>query len=817
MAGAAFRQYLVKAFHPACLLFFAALLATPPGFALAGQRAPSWKPERALGSSQLAMHDLVYIVRPSVESKVLDAAIADMLELFADRYCRPLDLWPAESLDTSMLGRDEAQVSSELRPMTRRPKKALIFERSGSSQAGGAFSLRRERTRLVLQAADVEGWSNGLYAIMRDLMGARWYWAGELGFEWTEPARRYLPDRPWVEKPAFAQRRLHPVDTDFGRRNRLNSVYSFNHNLAKVFTPELFELQPEVFAEVNGRRTMPRGSGGTDPQPDFTHPDAVELAAEAALEHFRGQPASTSYSLSINDNVLFDTRARTEAAVSPIRYFRGRPDYTDLVFGFMNRVAERVFDQAGAWQTPEGEARYLTALSYYWTEPAPTLRLHPRVMPVLTSDRAQWHDPDYRADDKALIRAWTASGAERVATWDYYFGAPYLYPRQFNQWIAESLPFMAEAGIDVFFSQLPSFWGLDGAKAWLSAELLWDPEQDAEALLAGFYDNFFGAAAGPVRAFYETAERHRNAHEGSAEWIKLYKDESGIALFTPEVLAEMRGHLDRAESAVQADARRAARVKVVSRAFLLTEVYARYDRDRRELVELCLDGQAADRIKTQLELFRRSRAVYRAYLDEYLATSKYAPSRRHIDLGQSDPEALALSAIEGSLSGDFLSLAKDPRLAHLGLEARNFLGPHLPQLKEWHLDYRPSEDFEVAASEWGEGASGLRIKDADIVSVFSTFPVVSNQAYEFRVRASWRISLDNRVHLHVNWLDREGLSLGASVPLRLPYGVRDEPVDIRLPFTAPNNAYDFRLRIVVSRQYPGDFLDLSELDFGMIH
>ena len=57
----------------------------------------------------------------------------------------------------------------------------------------------------------------------------------------------------------------------------------------------------------------------------------------------------------------------------------------------------------------------------------------------LTSDRAQWHDPDYRTQDKALIQAWAASGAERVATWDYYFGAPYLYPRQFNQWIIESI------------------------------------------------------------------------------------------------------------------------------------------------------------------------------------------------------------------------------------------------------------------------------------------------------------------------------------------------------------------------------------------
>ncbi|MEC7231296.1 MAG: DUF4838 domain-containing protein, partial [Verrucomicrobiota bacterium] len=161
---------------------------------------------------------------------------------------------------------------------------------------------------------------------------------------------------------------------------------------------------------------------------------------------------------------------------------------------------------------------------------------------------AQWHDPNYRTQDKALIQAWTDSGAERVATWDYYFGAPYLHPRQFNQWIIESIRHMSDEGIDVFFSQLPSFWGLDGAKAWFAAELLWNPEQDAHALLDEYYDNFFGPVSVPIRAFYETAERHRNENEGQADWIKLYMDESGIALFTPEVLAEMRDYIGLAEA-----------------------------------------------------------------------------------------------------------------------------------------------------------------------------------------------------------------------------------------------------------------------------
>lgn len=802
-----------------------AVLLTHPCFAVLNQRAQAWKPQQVQGSARLSLSQIETIVRPKVGSKTLDASINDFVGLFEERF--------GEAPEIAFKGY---------------PKNALYFELSDDGREGGAFTIQRERTRVVIRSVDPAGWSNALYVIAQKMLGARWYWAHDLGFEWVDPSQHFFSLRPWREAPGFVQRRFYPVNTDFGRRNRLNSVYSFNHNLAKVFSPELFELKPEVFAQVNGRRKKPLGSGGTDPQPDFTHPDAVEIAAQAALDYFEKNPEGTSFSLSINDNVLFDTTEATEAAVSPLRYFRRRPDYTDLVFGFMNQVAERVFEQAGAWQTPSGEDRYLTALAYYWTEPAPTIRIHPRVMPVLTSDRAQWHDPDYRAEDKVLIEAWVASGAERVATWDYYFGAPYPYPRQFNQWISESLRFMSEAGVDVFYSQLPSFWGLDGAKAWLGAELLWNPQQNADALLDEYYTNFFGAAAEPMRAFYETAEQYRNRYEGQADWIKLYKDESSIALFRPETLAEMRGYLNKAEAKVGVSplggqsgglnltsstahatpdnagiqsspdiTRFLARIHVASEAFRLTELYAAFDQSRRDLVSACLDMESAPMIKSRLETFKGADAAYLKYFDDYFSTSDYAPSRRHLELGQSNPQRLAESILN-EVAGVFYSLSEDPKLRHQGSEVRNFLGPSLPQLKGWFLDYRPSEHFKVEASDTSKEAdAGLRISGADMVSVFRTFPVVSNQQYRLHLNASWQVSLDNRVHLHVAWLDRNGRMLETEVPLRLPIEQRKEPVRIRLPFIAPNNAYDLRVRIVVSRQYPGDYLDINEIDFGALN
>ena len=119
-------------------------------------------------------------------------------------------------------------------------------------------------------------------------------------------------------------------------------------------------------------------------------------------------------------------------------------------------------------------------LAYYWAEQSPSIPLHPRVLPILTSDRSQWHDPIYRQEDKALIERWGKTEAEKIGAWDYYFGAPYPYPRQFSQWISESIPHLHKNRVDVFFSELPSMWGLDGPKAWLATQLLWDANADAD-------------------------------------------------------------------------------------------------------------------------------------------------------------------------------------------------------------------------------------------------------------------------------------------------------------------------------------------------
>ncbi|CAA6691985.1 MULTISPECIES: DUF4838 domain-containing protein [unclassified Lentimonas] len=790
-------------------------------------RSGEWRVERLLGSSQLSLESIRTLVVPAQPGAALLAAVEDFREVFALRY----------GVDLEIVTATES-----------RPKSAIYLGDSGRvrCRAGdGSFSIHREGARVYVAADGERGLLNGVYALCSELLGARWYWAGDLGFELVGSARATFPEGLWREEPAFVQRTFYPVDGDFGRRNRLVRLYSFNHALAKVFSAELYEREPEVFSEVYGRRREPKGSAGMDAQPDFSEPRAVELAAEAALAAFEKNPEARSFSLSINDNVLFDDSEATQQLVEPVNYFRTRPNYTDLVFGFMNAVAERVFEEGGAWTTPSGQPRYLTALAYYWTEQSPSFQIHPRVMPVLTSDRAQWHDPEYRAGDKALIKRWADSGAERIATWDYYFGSPYIYPRQFNEWIAESLAFMSQNGVTVFFSQLPSSWGLDGGKAWLASELLWNPEQDADVLLDEYYTNFFGAAAAPIRGFYERAESHRNANEGTADWIKFYKDESGIELFDTEILLELRGLIESAKALVEDDARRLARVEVVSEAFSLTEAFAQSHAASSELVANSLavlsesEGGAAASLPAQLIDFMSARTAFNQLSELLLKNPMHARLKHFTNFAKLDPVALSLAAMaHGGVSipeadlpdytGEvqiaqwwadsddvFHSKSSNVELRHAAGESkpRNFLGPNLPKVKDWVLDFRPSEFLSVGAVD---GDSGIRVTGADMFSIFRDVPVISEQRYLLDASLAYRISPDNRTHVSLSWSDRDGRSLGKEMLFRCPTGESNGTQRIVLPIRAPSQAYTLRVRFVVSRQYEGDYLDLERVNFGLI-
>ncbi|NBB78277.1 MAG: DUF4838 domain-containing protein [Verrucomicrobia bacterium] len=775
------------------------------------------------------------ILRPRVDASVEAAAadLADVIELRTGQ--RP-------ALRRSRVAHPERAIFLGDVPAAR---SALHLPHELS--AFGSVYRRARGERIYLRAKNTEALVQGIYRLAYTEYGARWFFPGAdtLFLSAMHSDRATATRLPVMQEPAFQQRQLGARRQPFSRWNGVNQPYRFNHALANVFTPGLFADHPELFARRgDGRIYAPTGSRRYDAQPHLALPAVADRAAEAALAYFEAHPEARSFSLATNDNIRFDESAATRALVEPMTYFRGLPNYSDLVFTFMNRAAERVFDEAGAWSTPDGQPRYLTALAYYWAEAVPSFPLHPRVLPVLTADRAQWRDPAYRAEDKALIEAWSESGAERIGTWDYYYGAPYPYPRQFNRWIIESIRHLAANGVDVFYSSLPVLFAYDGPKAYLAAQLLWDPWQDAEALLDEFYEGVFGPAATDMRDFYESFEAAHTAKGGPGQWIKFYMDEAGIGQFSMEFLEAMDALLVEAHRAAAGHPEVQARIEVVRRDFEITLIYARLQAARRAITT-GLEGQPDAAMLAAVQSFTQARATLRKKLEPLYAIDRYQRNFRLLQAGsQSDPIPAALGALARSGSG----VDAERMQAHLserqyatvqrlrsslmesldrpvnpnpelwqsaGRDTGRYLFPQpMPQIRGWNIDLRPSEDLQLAVAD-PVLDQGLRITGADMVSFFSDLPVQSEQSYLLQTAVSFRASPDNRTRLELIWYDSDGKPLRTERPYQAPVDWEGKgaarTVNLFLPTKAPENSVRVRIRFSASRQYAGDFLEVKQV------
>lgn len=759
------------------------------------------------------------IVEEKIESRKFSQAVADFNALWAYRVGHLLSV-------------ESIKLSNE---------SSIILRQSNrlKSKKPGSFQIKQRGSNIIVKSYDEKGWINALYTIAHELLGARWYWPTPLGFEWVGDVPETWELASTTIEPSFSMRSLYGSDTEYSLRNRLSGGYSFNHNLARIFKPEYQSIAPNIFADLGDRSITAKGHAAYDPQPNFTDSDAVHLVALTVIDYFNNNPEAKSFSLSPNDNVLYDTTEATEQMVSPLSYFRGRPNYTDLTFSFANKVAERVFDQEGLWKTDRGEDRYLSMLAYYWTEQSPSIPLHPRILPVLTSDRAQWHDPVYRTEDKALINRWNKTDVKKLGAWDYYFGAPYPYPRQFTQWISESIPYLKENRIDIFFSQLPSMWGLDGPKAWLATQLLWNVESDSEILLNEFYEEFFGEASGAMRSFYEMAEIHRNTYEGKANWIKYYLDESGIELFPKLVLEQMRLKIEEAKTLVDPGTRFSKRIEVVSEAFELTELYEAYHSARVDLVHYSLGNITSGGIEF-LKVFKDRRNQF----EERVAQLKENPMHKHfkyfLKMKQTNPIPCSLISIvkedtffdeafmdryerELSLAYDWIHFPElfktrigNPSLtaSFRAAKARDFLGPKIPKMNYWRMDFRAAEGFSIdPISKDGSMTQGLRIRNADMFNLYTLALLSKQREYILTAKIKFQISPDCRAQLRLDWLDEEGTKFEKLRIIQLPNGCSESYTQLEIPLIAPEQAIKAKISFLLQRQGEGDFIDIQEINF----
>ena len=428
---------------------------------------------------------------------------------------------------------------------------------------GEELVIKTKGNRLLLAGGQSRG---TLYAVSRFLQqqcGVRWWtpWASRIPRQSTlrvgELERR--------ERPAFEYREPYwypAFDRDWSWHNRCNGQSSglpaelggcirykgFVHTFYPLVPPEKhFPLHPEWFSLINGKRTAGRA------QLCLTNPNLRDFVVERVKQWLRESPDASIISVSQNDwqgaCQCPDCQALDDAEGT----------HAATMLAFANYIAEKV--------EPDFPRVAVDTLAYQYTRrPPKTLQPRPNVIVRLCSIECNFREPlddPSNAAFAADIRGWSKL-CQRLYVWDYTTDfAHYVQPHP--NWFAlgPNLRFFQEHNVRGVFEQgAYQSHGSEMAelRAWVLAQLLWNPQQDDRALIQEFLEGYYGPAAAPSLSRY--LDLMRDASKGHnltcyspadaphlrfkplLEAEKLWQQAESAATISPDFLERIRlGHL----------------------------------------------------------------------------------------------------------------------------------------------------------------------------------------------------------------------------------------------------------------------------------
>lgn len=673
----------------------------------------------------------------------------------------------------------------------------------------------------------------------------RWFIPGEIGHEIGDRSLEIGVRTQGADagKSPFLTRALGGVDKADGgawaRFNGLTPRLEFSHNLGGVFPPELYDTHPEFFPLEGGKRLRPsKGSGWWNP--DISTPIAAAFAADKAREHFAKHPEAVSFALGVTDGLIYGESPELLALTTPLRWFRERPDYSNLVFTFMNRAAADL-----ATTHPD---KYLGTLAYYWTENTPDFPVHPQVIPFLTADRSQGYDRAFREEERALQARWaarlqrerstsnaqhptsndgspiasessgekpktdylipkTGGAPRRLGLYDYLYGHGFLIPRIHTRLIAENLREARRLGFTDYYAEMTPNWGLDGPQPWLVAQLLQDPEQSERRLLAEYYRRYFREAALPMQRFFERCEEQWMKQPGRSYWLKHYRNESQAAIFPSAVCRELKDILDEALAQAKSEIVR-IRVRQVSDAFGVTQRFVAMQEARNALTRLALSGAAGDKdLLGALSRFRVMRESFVTYTERLQREQPLlvAPFRM-IDYLLNDPTANALARVKSHSGAGGDELIANPDLRGPLQSARVIAGLayKIALPAPWQSKVEPSE-HQTAGIKGGQPGV-LFISGSKDAEVFQWVPLGQRSFVRAQMQLRGHVSESTVVMLTLSWLDANHRHLKMAA-VRLPEGEWPAWVDLVQADEAPAGAAWVGLSLTVRHQAKDDWIE----------
>lgn len=349
---------------------------------------------------------------------------------------------------------------------------------------------------------------------------------------------------------------------------------------------EQLEKNPEWFAlQADGTRDQ-RGTSRW--RLCVSNMDLIDHVAQGVIERVNESPRP-SISLSPNDGgrssfcMCEDCKALDpeDAPKVSIRIFERAgsssretiqyPSLSDRYIWYWNRIAERVTEEH-----PE----LLLVVDAYSAYATPPVRetVHPNlVIRYVPRNTEGW-------------TGWQEAGAQHI------FWRPNILHSGYRQGtlnhhrareIAELISFFGQRGMNAIDIQgIYNNWATMGLNYYVAARYIWDPFQNYDELIDDYARMGFGPAAESIKAYFNIVED---------------LGRSLVDHWTPEAIAELRGHLDEAKEATAEDETIRERIQFLRVGLEFTAKTAKLDRkahavenESRE-VDLDLAQQVRDR------------------------------------------------------------------------------------------------------------------------------------------------------------------------------------------------------------------------------
>jgi len=412
-------------------------------------------------------------------------------------------------------------------------------------------------SRLVLAGNDRGPYHGTEYAVYDFLkrLGVRWFMPGDFGEVIPQKDTISFPEIEVHEKPDFIMRNwwlhapadLAALERKWKLRNRMNPEPMFaipGDSSARNILPaaQYFKDHPEYFA------LNPDGTRNPH-YPNLTHPRAVEIAAGIIKDYFRQHPEANSYGFAPDDGLPRDYNPETVKLNQGFTDLLGRPGVpaevstTEEWLQFVNKVAKEV--------RSEFPDVYIATNGYANRNMPPQgMELDDHLVIMFA---AIWSCTIHAYDDQhcwqkvrqgQMLRRWCQLCKNVwIYGYNYQMLVSALTPLPETRKLRRDFPLLKKWGVIGFLDETRNVWAECGiASRYLRAQLEWDAECDAEAILKEFYSLWYGEAAEAMRSYYEALEE-------AIEKTPMHGHEDRILpeVYTPQLLETLENHLALAE------------------------------------------------------------------------------------------------------------------------------------------------------------------------------------------------------------------------------------------------------------------------------